>query len=210
MRFQLLVFLSVLALTNCDKEDNVPSHTVYGDPMEPIVFNLQIIDPLIQSKNPTLRGNQSGNVRLAQDRFVVYEPASDFTFDQLEVVVDRTVVASIAFISREINPDCSPFIRSYSFTIKASENINQTIFFEFCDVSAANSTGISDTNLSGITGFQLSNIGGVIYFTFSPEASFRGSAEFFYEVGSFRPGNSSSFYEADLLLSATAKIEVVD
>lgn len=210
MKNLLLITALLCTLISCQEKETLPSYIVYGDPNEPMVFNLQIIDSEIGIKDVKAEGNQSGTVRLINNLFIIYEPGTNFTNDQVNVLSDGNVIAGITFISKNLNSACVPFARSYKFQIKNTETINQTVFYDFCNVSTANTTSISEYIISPANGFIFSNSGGLIGFTFTPEPGSSRIVEFICNIASHRPGAIKNFYDAEVYLSALVQIEVTN
>lgn len=199
-----VLFLIVLS---CHKEDNLSSHVVYGDPAEPIVLNLRQIDPKIETKNVTLEGNQFGQVRFVENRYIIYEPGPGFTFDQVEVISEGIIITNVTFLSRDQNPDCNPFARSYKIQTKKNESIDQTVFFDFCELPASHAMSIFDTPINGSSGLNLSIYSGFASLTFMPSLDYSGQQEFIYEVALYK---HSTFEEPEALLSALVQINVTE
>lgn len=203
--FLLIVLLGfIIRLVSC-KEEELPSGIVFGEPDAPIVFDLRVIDPLIESKNIEFTGHQFGTIKLVNNTFVVFYPESNFENDYTDIIYNGKTIGSVVFISTALDSQCKVHGKSFNIEVKKnSGTISQSLSPVFCKKNSGG-TASNFIVVAPIPGVVLSS-----QLEFTPAPDFVGSGEIIYETGSGKTVNSNTIYEAELVVCGLIQITVTE
>lgn len=201
----------------CEEEKELPSKVVYGNPGEPIVFNLKSIIADLDQKTIAFTQGKSGNAYLLGDRYLVYEADVSFENDLVSVLLNGQEIATIVLFSTKAS-GCQPFARSYSLTINKNSNpLSNDIFTDFCQLDVPQNRVGEARGLKEIPGVTFSILSGFLpefifqfQFAISLPTDFVGEGLYVYDVGAVDFAFNDEIENADYLLSGLIKIKVVE
>lgn len=203
----ICLFLTLsIYLLSC-KDEEIPSRAVFGDPDAPIVFNLKVLDPKIPSKNIKLANYQFGSIRLIDNTYIIYEPNPGFENDVVDLLENGNIIASVVFVSTDVDPDCNVHVKSLKIEVKKnSGSVDYPFEYKTCNLSLPAGKSVS--------AFDVIPIGGALVSTsrlsFTPEPDFIGYGEIIFELGRTDSNFRGEYYESEAFVSGLIMITVTD